>query len=72
MDTHTYLTDLSAAKWRLLEPLLPSPARIGRPRRHSLRTIMHAILYLLRAGRTWRLLPAELPPWRTVFKHLCK
>jgi len=31
METHTYLTDLSDAEWRLLEPLLPAPAGTGRP-----------------------------------------
>ena len=73
METHTtYLTDLSDAEWRLLEPLLPPPARTGRPRRHRVRTIVNAILYMLRSGCAWRLLPADWPPWQTVFHYFRK
>ena len=73
METHTtYLTDLSDAEWRLLEPLLPPPARTGRPRRHCVRTIVNAILYMLRSGCAWRLLPADWPPWKTVFHYFRK
>jgi putative transposase len=59
MEAHTYLTDLSDAEWQLLEPLLPLEAPTGRPRIHSLRTLINAMLYALRAGCAWRLLPTE-------------
>ncbi len=72
MDTQGYLTDLSDTEWRLLEPLLPPPTGIGRPRRHSVRTIVNAILYELRSGCAWRLLPADWPPWKTVFHYFRK
>jgi transposase len=36
------------------------------PRRHSVRTIVNAILYELRSGCAWRLLPRDLPCWQTV------
>jgi putative transposase len=72
MHTYGYLTDLSDAEWRLLEPLLPPPAGTGRPRRHSVRTIVNAILYELRSGCAWRLLPADWPPWKTVFHYFRK
>jgi putative transposase len=65
----TYLTDLSDAEWQLLEPLLPEP-HTGRPRRHRLRTIVNAVLYVLRTGCAWRFLPAGWPPWQTVYYHL--
>ena len=72
MDTHTYLTDLSDAEWRVVQPLLPSEAKTGRPRQHPLRTIVNAILYMLRAGCAWRLLPADWPPWQTVYHYFRK
>jgi putative transposase len=71
MQTHTYLTDLSDAEWAVLEPLFPA-ARTGHPRRHSLRTIVNALLYVLRSGCAWRLLPADWPPWQTVYYYLRK
>jgi putative transposase len=65
-----YLTDLSDAEWGVVRPLLPGPhSARGRPRRHSLRTILNAIFYALRSGCAWRLLPKELPAWQTVYHY---
>lgn len=71
MQTQSYLTNLSDAEWARLEPLLPS-ARTGHPRHHSLRTIVNALLYALRSGCAWRLLPSDWPPWQTVYYYLRK
>lgn len=62
-----YSTDLTDAEWGILEPLIPAPKRGGRPARWERREIMNAILYALRAGSSWRLLPHDLPPWQTVY-----
>lgn len=75
MDTTTtmgYLSDLSDAEWALVQPLLPPPAARGRPRRHSLRALLNAVFYALRAGGAWRLLPRDLPPWKTVYHYFRK
>jgi len=66
-----YLTDLTDAEWEVVAPLLPtSPSRVGgRPRRHPLRSITDAIFYMLRSGCAWRLLPRDLPPWKTVYHY---
>jgi putative transposase len=71
MKTHTYLTNLSDAEWARLEPLFPA-VRTGHPRRHSRRTIVNALLYVLRSGCAWRLLPADWPPWQSVYYYLRK
>jgi putative transposase len=34
-----------------------------------LRAIFDAILYVLHTGCPWRYLPANFPPWQTVFYH---
>jgi putative transposase len=34
-----------------------------------LRRILDAIFYVLRTGCPWRYLPANFPPWQTVFYH---
>jgi len=68
-----YLTDLSDAEWQVVRPLLPVPRSTrGRPRRRSLRTILNAIVYALRTGCAWRLLPKELPAWQTVYHYFRK
>ena len=32
--------------------------------------MVNAVLYFLRAGSAWRLLPHDLPPWQTVYYYL--
>jgi transposase len=64
-----YPTDLTDAQWQLIEPLLPSsrPAGMsGRPREHSYREIVNAILYLLHTGCPWQYLPHDFPAYTTV------
>jgi transposase len=64
-----YQSDLSDAEWGCIEPHLPAPEATGRPRLHSPREILDAILYVLKSGCAWRLLPHDFPPWRTVYHY---
>jgi putative transposase len=50
-----------------LAPYLPPPKIGGRPRTHSPRLVLDAIFYVLRSGCSWRLLPRDFPPWKTVY-----
>ncbi|BCB77488.1 IS5 family transposase [Phytohabitans flavus] len=69
--TRRYPTDMTDAQWAILEPLLPVPAcqlpSGGRPERHHRRAVLDAIFYLVDNGVKWRALPADFPPWRTVY-----
>jgi putative transposase len=69
MNEPLYESDLSDEEWTLLEPLLPRSHPAGRRQTYELRRVVDAILYLLRTGTQWRLLPREYPPWRAVFYH---
>ena len=66
-----YPSDTSDAEWALLSPLLPAPAwrtgRGGRPEKHCRRAVVDAIRYVVHNGCVWRALPADFPPWRTVY-----
>ncbi len=65
-----YATDLTDSQWALIAPLMPEAEPGGRPRKASTRELVNAILYFLRAGMAWRLLPHDLPPWQTVYYYL--
>lgn len=68
MKPHTYPTNLTDAESARHEPLFPA-ARTGHPRHHSLRTIVNALLDVLRTGCAWRLLPADWPAWQSVYYY---
>ena len=64
-----YPTDLSDAEWRILEPLVPAIKSGGRPAHYARRDILNGILYVLRSGCQWRMLPHDLPNWQTVYTY---
>ena len=55
-------SNLTDAQWEELALLIP-PAR--HPRTVNMREVINGILYVLRSGCTWRMMPHDLPPWST-------
>ena len=72
MPPPRYPSDLSDREWAILQPLLSSPEKRGRPPKWPLRHVADAVFYLLRSGCSWRMLPHEYPPWQTVYYHFRK
>jgi transposase len=66
MKIATYYTNLTDAQWAYLKPMLPKPAKRGRPPKDR-RRVLDAILYLVKCGCPWRYLPADFPHWKTVY-----
>src|SRR5829696_4475059 len=64
-----YPTDLNDTQWSKIRPYLPAEAKTGRPRKHGWRMILNGIFYILQSGCSWRMLPRELPPWKTVYHY---
>jgi transposase len=67
-----YPSDTSDAEWQVIAPLIPTgrPGRSGgRPPVHARRDIVDAIRYLAHNGCVWRALPADFPPWQTVYDY---
>jgi putative transposase len=64
-----YDTDLTDTEWNHLAPLVPAPKPGGRPAKHARREILNGIFYIVRSGGAWKLLPHDLPPWRTVYHY---
>jgi transposase len=67
-----YPSDSSDEQWALIEPLLPAVNTGGRPEKHPRRAIVDAILYVVRTGCAWRQLPADYPPWQTVYWYFVR
>jgi putative transposase len=66
--TQTYPTDLKYTEWLLIMDFLPT-YRLGRARKWEMWQIINAILYVVRTGCQWRMLPTNLPPWQTVYGY---
>jgi len=72
MRRKPYPSDLTDQQWALVEPLLPRVPRRphrGRPRQIDLREVVDALVYHAREGCSWRALPHDFPPWKTVYNY---
>ncbi len=67
-----YKTDLSNKQWDFLKDLFPRQGKVGRPRVTEERTIVNGILYIVKTGCQWDMLPNDFPPKSTVFYHFQK
>lgn len=74
-----YRSDLSDARWALIEPILAAwraaraAAGLGLSEpAHDLREIVNAILYVNRTGIAWEYLPHDFPPCKTVYDYYAK
>lgn len=56
---------LTDDQWEVIKEFLP----VQRKRRHDLRIIFNAILFITRTGAQWRNLDSCFPPWRAVYYY---
>jgi len=64
-----YPSDLTNAEWQWINDLLPGEVGGGRHRDTDMRAVVNGILYSLRSGCSWRMLPKDYPPWQTVYEY---
>jgi transposase len=69
MNRKAYPSDLKDDEWAILCPHIPTVKPGGRPARYTRREIVNGILYVLRSGGSWRMLPHDLPPWDSVYGY---
>lgn len=67
-NSTTYDTDLTDDQWAVVAPLLPPPDTSGAPITTNLRHAVNAMLYRLKTGCQWKMLPRDFGiPWKTVY-----
>ena len=69
MSRKQYTTDLTDTEWVIIEPMIPKEKQGGRPREQDMREITNAVMYILRAGCAWNLLPHDFPKYKTVYHY---
>ncbi len=69
MARQPYDSDVSPERFELVRDLLESARKKTRPRKHDLYDVFCGVLYLLANGVSWRRLPNDFPPWRTVHEY---
>jgi putative transposase len=65
----TYPTDLTESQWQVIENIVDPNQR---KRKYPLYDIMNALLYIVKSGVQWRMLPKEYAPWESVYYYFRK
>ena len=60
-----YPTDVSDSQWQVISKFLDTK----RNRKYELREIVNAVLYMVKAGCQWRMLPGDFAPWKLVYYY---
>jgi len=60
-----YPTNVSDSQWQIISKFLD----VERSRKYDLRDIVNAILYLVKTGCQWRMLPQDFPGWKIVYYY---
>ena len=61
----SYPTDLSNSQWQIISKYLD----VERSRKYELQEVVNSILYLVKTGCQWRMLPADFPKWQIVYYY---
>jgi len=64
----SYETNLTDARWKIIAEFIED----GRKRKNSLRTVIDALLYVVKTGCQWRYLPEGFPKWQLVYYYFRK
>ena len=66
MQMHPWPSDITDQAWNETKALVPAPnakpGKRGRPPKLGRRQLLNAILYVVRSGCAWRVLPKDFGP----------
>lgn len=66
---HEYPSDITREQFALIQDDLEQAKRKTRPRKYELYDIFCAVLYILKGGIQWRMLPSDFPKWQLVYYY---
>jgi putative transposase len=58
-----YLSDLTDEQWENIKDFFP----VGNKSKWDKRELVNAVLYVVKSGCQWRMLPNDFPPYQTVY-----
>lgn len=66
---HEYPSNISREQFELIRGELEAAKNRTRPRTVDLYEVFCAVLYVVKSGCQWRMLPSDFPKWKTVYRY---
>lgn len=65
----SYPSDLTDKEWELIKDFFSKKDSRGRKAKHDKRSIVNAILYVVKGGIQWKMMPKDFPHYKTVHEY---
>lgn len=66
---HNYPSDISLEEFEMIRKDLEAAKKKTKPRKIDLYDVFCAILYIVKGGVQWRMLPSDFPSWKIVYYY---
>lgn len=67
-----YPSDISKAKFKKIESILEKTRKHTHPRTYDLHHVFNGVMYVIKSGCQWRMVPQDYPKWRTLHAYFRK
>lgn len=64
-----YPSDITESQWEIIEKIIDSKPR---KRKYFMGHVFNAVLYVVKGGIQWRMIPKDLVPWETAYYYFRK
>ena len=69
MKMHNDPSDITREQFEIIRQDLENAKKKTRPRKYDLYDIFCAVLYVVKVGIQWRMLPSDFPNWKLVYYY---
>ena len=66
---HNYPSDITREQFKMIREELESAKKKTRPRKVDLYDVFCAVMYIVKGGIQWRMLPSDFPDWKLVYYY---
>lgn len=66
---HNYPSDITREEFEIIRADLEAAKKKTKPRKLDLYDIFCAVLYVVKSGCQWRMLPVDFPKWEIVYYY---
>ena len=66
---HNYPSDITREQFELIRTEFESAKKATRPQKVDLYDVFCAVLYIIKGGIQWRMLPSDFPNWKLVYYY---